>query len=84
MGPFEPWEGNPILTQRDLDNNRPDPVTCAGHADLVKTAEGDWWAVFLACRPIDGDYENLGRETFMLPVKWTEDGWPYITKRPSL
>ncbi|WP_303408670.1 glycoside hydrolase family 43 protein [uncultured Duncaniella sp.] len=80
MGPFEPWEGNPILTQRDLDNNRPDPVTCAGHADLVKTAEGDWWAVFLACRPIDGDYENLGRETFMLPVKWTEDGWPYITK----
>ncbi len=81
MGPFEPWEGNPILTQRDLDHNRPNPVTCAGHADLVKTNEGDWWAVFLACRPIEGDFENLGRETFLLPVKWTEDGWPYITRQ---
>lgn len=81
MGPFEPWSGNPILTQRDLDPNRPDAVTCAGHADMVQTPEGDWWAVFLACRPIDGDYENLGRETFLLPVNWTEDGWPYMTRR---
>lgn len=81
FGPYEPWSGNPILTQRDLDNNRPDPVTCAGHADLVKTPEGEWWAVFLACRPIDNDFENLGRETFLLPVKWTEDGWPRITEQ---
>lgn len=80
MGPFEPWEGNPILTQRDLDPARPEPVTCAGHADMVQTPEGDWWAVFLACRPIDGEFENLGRETFLMPVKWTDDGWPYITR----
>ncbi len=80
MGPFEPWDGNPILTQRDLDPARPEPVTCAGHADLVQTAEGDWWAVFLACRPIDGEFENLGRETFLMPVKWTDDGWPYMTR----
>ena len=80
FGPFEPWEGNPILTQRHLDRNRVNPITCAGHADLVKTAEGDWRAVFLACRPVDGKYENLGRETFMMPVSWTSDGWPYITR----
>jgi len=79
FGPYEPWSENPILTQRDLDNGRPDPVTCAGHADLVKTPEGEWWAVFLACRPIDNDFENLGRETFLMPVKWTDDGWPRIT-----
>ncbi len=76
FGPFTPWEGNPILTQRTLDGNRENPVTCAGHADMVQTPEGDWWGVFLACRPVEGDKENLGRETFMLPVKWTEDGWP--------
>lgn len=81
MGPYEPWQGNPILTQRDLDSNRENAVTCAGHADLVQTPEGEWWAVFLACRPVDGEYENLGRETFMLPVNWTEDGWPVITRK---
>ncbi|MDE6204601.1 MAG: family 43 glycosylhydrolase, partial [Duncaniella sp.] len=80
MGPFEPWKGNPILTQRTLDSSRSNPVTCAGHADLVKAPDGSWWSVFLACRPIENDIENLGRETFMLPVRWTEDGWPYITR----
>lgn len=80
FGPYTPWQGNPILTQRTLDRNRPNPITCAGHADLVQAKEGDWWAVFLACRPIDHKFENLGRETYMLPVKWTEDGWPYMTQ----
>ena len=78
FGPYTPYQGNPILTQRTLDPGRPDPVTCAGHADLVKTPEGDWWGVFLAVRPVANDKENLGRETFMMPVKWTEDGWPYF------
>ena len=57
-GPYEAYKGNPILTQRTLDNNRPDPITCAGHADLVQAQEGDWWAVFLACRPVKDNFEN--------------------------
>lgn len=76
FGPFSPWEANPILTQRDLEWGRENAVTCAGHADMVRTPEGDWWGVFLGCRPVEGDKENLGRETFLLPVTWTEDGWP--------
>ncbi|MFA9390354.1 MAG: glycoside hydrolase family 43 protein [Prolixibacteraceae bacterium] len=80
MDGFVAWDKNPILTQRYLDANRPMPITCAGHADLVKTKEGDWWAVFLACRPIDGEFENLGRETFLMPVKWSDDGFPYLTQ----
>jgi xylan 1,4-beta-xylosidase len=83
-GPFVPWKGNPILTQRHLPADRPNPVTCTGHADLVQTPQGEWWAVFLACRPIGGDFENLGRETFMLPVRWSEDGFPVITKGNEL
>lgn len=79
-GPFKAWKNNPILTQRHLNPNRPNPVTCAGHADLIQAAEGDWWAVFLACRPINNRFENLGRETFLMPVKWSEDGFPYITQ----
>src|SRR5690606_11154304 len=33
---FIPYENNPILTQRHLDPNRKNPVTSAGHADLVQ------------------------------------------------
>jgi alpha-N-arabinofuranosidase len=79
-GPYVSYAKNPILTQRNLDPNRPHPVTCTGHADFVTTPAGDWWAVFLGCRPYLSEYEgffNTGRETFLAPVKWIE-GWPVI------
>ena len=79
-GPYEPWPGNPSLTQRDLDPNRPQPVTSAGHAQFIKLKDGSWWAVFLATRPYRGNENNLGRETFLLPVTW-HDGWPMILPR---
>ena len=77
-GPYVPWEKNPILTQRDLDGTAPHAVTCTGHADLVIGPDGQWWSVFLACRPFAKDYTTTGRETFLLPVTWTDDGWPQI------
>jgi alpha-N-arabinofuranosidase len=80
MGKFIPSENNPILTQKHLDPKRIDPVTCAGHADLVQKTNGEWWSVFLACRPIENDFENLGRETFLMPVKWDKNGFPFMTK----
>ncbi len=79
-GPYVPYEQNPILTQRHLDPRRPFPVTSTGHADFVQTDTGDWWAVFLGCRPYPPYEEhcyNTGRETFLAPVKW-ESGWPVI------
>ncbi len=91
-GPYEPFTGNPILTQRDL-GPRANPITSAGHAELVQTKNGDWWSIFLATRPYDGDLYNTGRETFLLPVTWV-DGWPiilpkgetipYVNARPKL
>jgi xylan 1,4-beta-xylosidase len=77
-GPFVPWDKNPILTQRDLDSNAPHAVTCTGHADLEIGPDGQWWSIFLACRPYAPDRWATGRETFLLPVKWTDDGWPVI------
>ncbi len=77
-GPFTPWEKNPILTQRDLDGTAPQAVTCTGHADLVVGPDGNWWSVFLGCRPFAGKFFTTGRETFLLPVTWTDDGWPQI------
>ena len=78
MGPWEECPNNPILTQRTgLDPNRKDPVSSAGHADLVEDGKGNWWAVFLACRPYEQDMYNTGRDTYLLPVTW-KDGWPEI------
>ena len=76
-GPYIPYAGNPILSQRTLDRNRANPVTSAGHAKFVQTPGGDWWATFLATRPYADDMYNIGRETFLLPVTW-HDGWPHI------
>lgn len=81
-GPYEPCAGNPILTQRHLDPQRDAPITSTGHADFVQTEGGDWWAVFLGCRPYppgEGGYYNTGRETFLAPIRW-QDGWPVITQ----
>lgn len=91
-GPFEPFAENPILTQRDLPSDRPNPAINSGHADLVDAPDGSWWAVFLASRAYEGVHYNTGRETFMLPVTWY-NGWPvilgkgkpipYVTTAPS-
>ncbi|WP_341936424.1 glycoside hydrolase family 43 protein [Marinimicrobium sp. C2-29] len=79
-GPYEPADHNPILTQRDLDFERDNPIIAAGHAKFVQIPNGDWWATFLAIRSYNNDMFNIGRETFLLPVRW-EDDWPYILPR---
>jgi xylan 1,4-beta-xylosidase len=76
-GPYVPAQANPILTQRHLAANRPNPITTTGHADFVQTPAGEWWAVFLGVRPYLGNHYNNGRETYLLPVTW-RDGWPMI------
>ena len=77
FGPFKPCGTNPILTQHDLPHDRPNPVTCTGHADLVQTPAGDWYAVFLAVRPYRDGHDVMGRETYLLPIDW-KDGQPII------
>jgi xylan 1,4-beta-xylosidase len=80
-GPFEAAPYNPILSQKGLAQDRENMVTSAGHADLIQTPEGDWWAVFLAVRPYDGkNMFNIGRETFLLPVEW-ENEFPIILRK---
>lgn len=80
LGPYIAYENNPILTQRHLDPNRKNPITSAGHAELVEGPDGNTYALFLAVRPYEGDYYNTGRETFIAPVEW-KNGWPIINPK---
>ncbi len=75
-GPYTSYENNPILTQRHLPKERSNQITTTGHADFVELPNGDWWGVYLGCRPYGDDHYNTGRETFMLPLKWEANGWP--------
>jgi xylan 1,4-beta-xylosidase len=75
-GPYEGNRANPILTHRHLGLDH--PIVGTGHADLVETQSGLWWMVLLGMRPYGGYYYNLGRETFLVPVRW-EDGWPVVS-----
>ena len=65
-GKYKGYPGNPILTHRHLGYGA--PITNTGHADLVELADGSWYMVLLACRPIEGYHLNMGRETFITPV----------------
>ena len=78
-----PWEGkksNPVLTHRHLGKNA--EIINVGHADMVDDTAGNWWMALLASRPFYGVCP-LGRETFMVPVRW-EDDWPYIESKTGL
>lgn len=74
-GRFEPCPYNPILTHRNRGFH---PIQGTGHGELVEAHDGSWWIVFLAFRPHGGDFHHLGRETFLAPVSWTDDGWPIV------
>lgn len=80
FGIYESYKNNPILTHRNLDPKRPNPITCTGHADFVQTQSGDWYSVFLGSRPYhppEKNHFNTGRETYLVPVDWSGE-WPVM------
>ncbi|HOV41254.1 MAG TPA: glycoside hydrolase family 43 protein [Oscillospiraceae bacterium] len=70
FGPYEPCPFNPILSHKDKYSE----IQATGHADIVEDQNGNWWAVFLGIRA-NGFLHHLGRETFLAPARWNEDGW---------
>ncbi len=76
LGWYEGNPANPVMTHRQFGFHC--PIANVGHADLVDTPSGNWYAVLLASRTMEGIYKNLGRETFICPVIW-ERGWPVFS-----
>ncbi len=74
FGPYEINPRNPVLTHRML--GRGSEFNSIGHADLVDTEDGRWFASCLGVRPYENPFlRNIGRETFLVPVIWEEE-WP--------
>lgn len=72
-GPFESYAKNPVLTNRNSDGI----IQGVGHADLVEDYSGNWWIFHLGFRQIGRwmAFHHLGREVFLMPVTFGEDGW---------
>lgn len=72
-GPYELHPDAHVLTAR----NRPDSeLQRSGHADLVETATGETYMVYLVGRPIRNRGRCiLGRETAIQKMEWGADGW---------
>lgn len=76
-GPYESYENNPVLTNRQTDSL----YQCVGHADLFTDARGQWWATALATRsgPELLNYP-MGREAILTPVTWPQGEWPVFSQ----
>ncbi|KAI9150888.1 Non-reducing end alpha-L-arabinofuranosidase [Paramyrothecium foliicola] len=72
-GPYESNPKNPLMYNGAWGFNNL-TVQSTGHATMVDTPDGKWFAAFLARRNVKGR-SPLGRETFLATVTW-EDGWP--------
>ncbi len=82
-GPYESNPANPILTHIN-QNAETNPIQGTGHAEFVQAHDGSWWVVFLAFRPQSGTHHLLGRETFLAPVRWEDNGWPVINENQPI
>ncbi|WP_310604271.1 glycoside hydrolase family 43 protein [Anaerosporobacter sp.] len=73
-GPFEGYAKNPVLTNRNLGGYE---VQGIGHGDLIEDNAGNWWLISLGFRQIGrwATYHHLGREVFLTPVTFDENGW---------
>ncbi len=86
-------EAYSIMTTR----HHPDyPIQKAGHCDLVEAKDGSWYCVYLMGRPLkQRNPENadrfpghrrypLGRETAIVRMEWTADGWLALANKTAL
>lgn len=73
-GPYELHPDTYLITARDRPHA---PLQRAGHGDLVETADGETYIVYLCGRPLPGRGRCvLGRETAIQKLTWGADGWP--------
>ena len=74
FGPFEAYSGNPVLTNRNLGGFT---IQGVGHGDLIQAPDGSYYILHLGFRQTGmwSTYHHLGREVFISPVTFDENGW---------
>lgn len=70
--PLGPWENSPYNPLHKTWS-REEAFWHQGHGTIFEDKHGDWWTVFHGRLR---DFTEMGRPTLLMPVIWTEDGWP--------
>lgn len=83
-GPYENSPYNPSLTQKN-----PQAINFhQGHGKIFSTQNNEWYTMVLSQRWLPGTIRGevakkgispLGRETSLIPLNWTANGWPVET-----
>jgi len=68
FGPYENMPTNPLIHT----SSAAERWWSRGHGSLVDTPDGRWYVVYHA---YEKHFLNLGRQTLMEPVHFTDDGW---------
>lgn len=68
---FGPWENSPYNPIIRTTSNK-ERWCSKGHGTLFEDAKGKWWMIFHA---YEKEFYNKGRQTLMMPIEWTKDGW---------
>ncbi len=68
LGPFENSPFNPIVHTE----SRAERWWSQGHGTLVDDIEGNWMILY---HGYEKYFQSLGRQSLMLPIEWTMDGW---------
>lgn len=67
-GPFENSPYNPIIRTKSKAEKWWSQV----HGTLVDDVSGKWWIVY---HSYEKGFHTLGRQTLLMPIEWTADGW---------
>ena len=87
-GPYISNPRNPIITSRHLSYDN--WVNSTGHGDIIQLDDGRNYIVLLGIRNQIERGSNMGRETFLAPVKWerepfewkeTKHLWPVVAPK---
>ncbi|MBN1414231.1 MAG: family 43 glycosylhydrolase [Bacteroidales bacterium] len=69
--PLGPWENSPFNPIIRAQSNA-DKWWSVGHATIFKNTSNTWWMIF---HGYENGHYNMGRQTLLAPVVWTDDGW---------
>ena len=69
--PLGPWENSPFNPILRATSNK-DKWWSVGHGTVFDDTEGNWFMIF---HGYENGFYNMGRQTMLVPVEWTKDGW---------
>ncbi len=69
--PLGPWENSPYNPILRAQSNKEQWWSVA-HGTVFDDVDGNWFMIF---HGYENGFYNMGRQTMLTPIEWTEDGW---------